>query len=233
VIIGGGGALEAITGDSSDTVFAGSASSTLLLGNGNNLILGGSGNLFAQLVDNTGGSATIFGGAGSTTVFGNSHSNVDFFGSQGGVTMIALGQTGAANSATLNAGFSSANNTLYALSGSVSLVGGSGNDQLIGGVAGDGTTTMTGGAGNNLFLFQQGNVNGSDIITDLTASSGNLVDLFHYDSLYGGAAGSAAKAALAGATFAAGNTSITLADGVKITFDNTTVAQLSQHLISS
>jgi Ca2+-binding RTX toxin-like protein len=232
VIIGGSGALEANTGLSNDTVFAGSANSTLFLGTGNNLVLGGSGNLFAQFIDNTGSSATIFGGAGASTVFGNSGSNIDFFGSQGGVTMVALGERGAGNGETLNAAASSSQNILYGLSGSISVVGGSGNDTLIGGVTDAGTTTMTGGAGTNLFLFQHGNVNGSDIITDLTASSGNLVDLFGYDSVVGGGSRSAANAALAGATFSGGNTSITLADGTKITFDNTTVSQLQQHLIS-
>ncbi|HME27347.1 MAG TPA: calcium-binding protein [Acetobacteraceae bacterium] len=231
VIIGGSGALEAITGSSNDTIFAGSGSNTLLLGDGNNLVVGGSSDVHAQFVD-FGGSATIFGGAGNTTVFGNSGSNINFLGSHGDVTMIAYGQTGAANGETLNAGFSSTNNWLNPYSGSDSVVGGSGNDAIIAGVTGDGTTTMTGGGGNNLFYFQNGNVNGSDIITDLTASSGNLVALFNYDSLYGGGAGAASKAALAGATFTAGNTSITLGDGTKVTFLDTTVAQLSQHMFS-
>ena len=56
---------------------------------------------------------------------------------------------------------------------------------------------MTGGAGNNQFLFQNGDVNGADIITDLTASAGNLVGLVNYDSLFGGGSNSAAQAALA------------------------------------
>jgi Ca2+-binding RTX toxin-like protein len=119
------------------------------------------------------------------------------------------------------------------LSGSDSVVGGSGDDTIVGGVTNAGTTTMTGGAGNNLFFFQHGNVNGTDIITDLTASAGNLVALFNYDSVVGGGAGSATQAALAGATTSGGNTTITLADGTQITFDNTTVAQLQQHLFST
>jgi Ca2+-binding RTX toxin-like protein len=166
-------------------------------------------------------------------VFGNSGSNIDFFGSQGGVTMVALGERGAGNGETLNAGASSTQNILYALSGSISVVGGSGNDTLLGGVTDSGATTMTGGAGNNLFYFHIGNVNGTDIITDLTASAGNLVDLAGYDAVVGGGPGSEAKAALAGATFSGGNTTATLADGTKITFDNTTVAELQQHLYST
>jgi hypothetical protein len=170
-------------------------------------------------------------------VFGNAGSNVDFQGSQGGVTMIALGPVGAENGATLNAGGSSTNNMLEAVSGSISVVGGSGADTLVGGVTDldttTGATTMTGGAGNNLFFFQHGNVNGTDIITDFAASSGNVLSMSGYDSLVGGGAQSAATAALAGATTNNGNTSITLADGTSITFNNTTTAQLQGHIFSS
>jgi len=222
---------------SSDTIHAGSGDDTVLFGNGtiagsNNAVFGGSGNLFAQFVGGS-GSATIFGGAGTSTVFGNAGSNIAFQGAQTGVTMVALGPTGAANSATLNAGVSSTSNFLNALSGSDSVIGGSGDDTIVAGVTGADASTLTGGAGNNLFFFRFGEVNGTDIITDLTASAGNLVALANYDALSGGAPGSAAQAALAGATTTNGNTSITLVDGTKITFDNTTVAQLQQHIFSS
>jgi hypothetical protein len=60
-----------------------------------------------------------------------------------------------------------------------------------------------------------------------------LVSLFNYDSVVGGGPGSAAAAALTGATTIGGNTSITLGDGTKITFDNTTVAQLQGHIFST
>jgi Ca2+-binding RTX toxin-like protein len=166
-------------------------------------------------------------------VLGNGGSNIDFVGSQGGVTMIALGPRGAGNGETLNAGTSSTNNFLQAYSGSDSVIGGSSDDTIVGGVTDSGATTMTGGAGNNLFFFRHGDVNGTDIITDLTASAGNLVALANYDSVVGGGPGSAAQAALAGATTSGGNTTITLADGTQITFDNTSVAQLQQHLFST
>jgi Ca2+-binding RTX toxin-like protein len=108
---------------------------------------------------------------------------------------------------------------------------------LVGGVtdldATQGASTLTGGAGNNLFFFQHGNVNGTDVITDFTASSGNQLAMSGYDSLVGGGPQSAAQAALAGATTVGGNTSMTLADGTRITFDNTTVAQLQGHIFSS
>jgi len=221
---------------SSDTIHAGAGNDTVLFGNGtiagsNNVVFGGSGSLFAQFVGGS-GSATIIGGAGTSTIYGNAGSNIAFQGAQTGTTMVALGPTDATG-ATLNAGASSTSNLLDALSGSVSVIGGSGDDTIVGGVTGADATTLTGGAGNNLFFFRFGEVNGVDIVTDLNASAGNLVALANYDSLAGGAPGSATKAALAGATTTNGNTSITLLDGTKITFDNTSVAQLQQHLFSS
>ena len=89
--------------------------------------------------------------------------------------MVALGPRGAGNGETLNAGTSSTDNFLQAYSGSDSVIGGSSDDTIVGGVTDNGATTMTGGAGNNLFFFRHGDVNGTDIITDLTASAGNLV----------------------------------------------------------
>jgi Ca2+-binding RTX toxin-like protein len=203
---------------------------------GSNLIYGGSGDLRAQFVGGA-GSATIIGGAGNATVFGNAGSDMNFQGTQAGVTMIALGPLGAANGETLNAGASSTRNMLEAVSGSDSVIGGSGDDTLVGGVTDNatisGATTMTGGAGDNLFFFQHGDVNGTDIVTDFTASAGNVVALSGYDALVGGGPQSAANTALAGASFSGGSTSITLADGTRITFDNTTVAQLQGHITSN
>ena len=128
-------------------------------------------------------------------------------------------------------------NLLEAVSGSDSVVGGAGSDTLVAGVtdlgAVTGATTLTGGGGNNLFFFQNGNVNGTDVITDFTASAGNSVALFNYDSVVGGGPGSAANAAIANATFSGGNSTTTLADGTRITFDNTTISQLQGHISST
>jgi Ca2+-binding RTX toxin-like protein len=236
LIFGGANGMMIDAAGSSDTIHAGSGNDTVFVGNGTiagaNLIFGGSGSLLVDFVGGT-GSATIVGGSGTSTVLGNAGSNMVFAGSQAGVTMIALGPRGPDNGETLNAGASSTNNFLQALSGSDSVIGGSGNDTIVGGVTDAGATTMTGGAGDNLFFFRLGDVNGTQVVTDLTTSAGNLVSLAGYDSLTGGGPGSAAQAAIAGATTAGGNTSITLADGTQITFDNTTVAQLQQHLFST
>jgi Ca2+-binding RTX toxin-like protein len=236
VIFSGANAMVIDPAGSSDTIYAGSGNDTLWFGTGsiagNNVVFGGSGNIRGQFVGGA-GSVSIIGGTGSDTLYGNANSDMNYFGTQSGVTMIALGPRGAGLGETLNAGASSTNNFLNAFSGSDSVVGGSGDDTLVGGVTDTGATTMTGGAGNNLFFFRNGDINGTDIVTDLTASSGNQVVLANYDSMFGGAPNSAAQAALAGATTVGGNTTITLADGTKITFDNTSVAQLQQHLFST
>jgi hypothetical protein len=151
------------------------------------------------------------------------------------VQMAAEGPIGSGD--TLNAAASTTKNLLIAASGSVSLVGGSGDDTVVGGVTDNasvqGATTLTGGLGNNLFFFHVGDVNGTDIITDFTASGGNQFVMSGYDSLAGGSANSAAIAALTNATTAGGNTTLTLQDGTKVTFDNTTVAQLVGHVTST
>jgi Ca2+-binding RTX toxin-like protein len=241
VIFSGPNAMVIDTAGSSDTIHAGTGNDTLWFGtgsiSGSNLVFGGSGDLRAQFIGGA-GSVTIIGGTGNSTVFGNAGSNMNFQGSQAGVTMIALGPVGTENGETLNAGASSTNNMLEAVSGTDSVVGGSGNDTLVGGVTEDSSitgaaTTMTGGSGDNLFFFQHGNVNGADVITDFAASSGNVFAMSGYDALVGGGSQSAANAALAGATTSNGNTSITLADGTMIAFDNTTVAQLQGHIFST
>jgi Ca2+-binding RTX toxin-like protein len=240
VIYGGSNAMVIDAAGSSDTIYAGSGNDSLYIGSGaiagNNLVYGGSGELRAQFVGGA-GSVSIIGGAGNSSVFGNAGSDINFSGSQGNVTMIALGPVGAENGETLNAGASSTKNFLQAASGSDSVVGGSNDDTLVGGVTDNasvtGATTITGGGGNNLFIFQHGAVNGSDIITDFTASSGNQFVMAGYDSLVGGGPQSAAQAALAGAVTSGANTIVTLADGTKITFNDATPAQLQGHIFSS
>ena len=64
------------------------------------------------------------------------------------------------------------------------LVGGDGNDTLLGGVGDDllvgglGDDTLTGGSGQDTFYWQQGDVDGTDTITDfITGQNGDVLDL--------------------------------------------------------
>ncbi len=234
VIFGGSGPLEVVTGLSSDTVFAGTGTDTVFIGTGtaagDQLINGGMGALRVQFVGGA-GSATVIGGSGAATVFGTGDSNVKWIGMQTGGILDAVGNV--TSTGSYDASASTTNDTLIGASGNVSMTGGSGSDFLLGGVntgsiggAGSvvGGTTMTGGAGNNVFLFTSGLVNGGDIVQDF---GGNDILAL---SGYGAAEGANA---LSKATTAGGTTTLTLSDGTSISFVNTSIAQLQGHISST
>jgi Ca2+-binding RTX toxin-like protein len=117
---------------------------------------------------------------------------------------------------TLNAGGSSSSNWLSvnttASPGSTALIGGSGSDTLIG--AQGGSRRMTGGGGDDAFVFFKRAIGGAaDIIADFSA----------HDAVYieGYGSGSAAELQRA-ATVGPGGLTLTLSDGTTITFSNLT-----------
>jgi Ca2+-binding RTX toxin-like protein len=234
VIHGGTEDLEIAAGGSNDTIFSGAGNDSIYIGNGkisgNQLINGGTGGLRVQFVGGA-GAATITGGSGAATVFGTADSNVKWIGVQTGGILDAVGNV--ASTGSYDASTSTTNDTLIGASGNVGMMGGSGSDFLLGGVntgsiggAGSvvGGTTMTGGAGNNVFLFTSGLVNGGDIVQDFGATDTLAL------SGYGTAEGANA---LARATTAGTNTTLTLSDGTSISFVNTSIAQLQGHISST
>jgi serralysin len=127
-----------------------------------------------------------------------------YVGSVGGVTYNA-----GSGAETINAGLSSANNVMWASGSSRRsdlLVGGSGNDTLF---AGPVTDVLTGGGGNNMFIFLDGRGDCTALVTDFTAQ--DAVDLLGYGA-------SAAATALNNAVSAAANTPLTMSDTTQITF---------------
>jgi hypothetical protein len=243
VVNGGANPLLVGTGASNATVNAGSGSTGVYIGNGtiagSNVVHGGSGFLTVQFLGGA-GSATVFGGSGTTSLFGTAGTFGNFQGTSGTGFLYANGSN--SSSETLSAAGSTTNDTLFAAHGNVSLIAGSGNDELIGGLntgsqggAGSvvGGSTLQGSSGHDLFDFVKGLSSGADVVTNFTAS--DTVFLAGYDTLAGGAAGSNTQGnlALANATVTGGNTTIGLADGTKITFVGTTTAQLTGHLFSS
>jgi Ca2+-binding RTX toxin-like protein len=158
-------------------------------------------------------------------LFGASNgSDITFSSSTGSAIYVA-----GSGSETLDASGSSTGNLLIGTAdtaaGASLIKAGTGNDTLEGT---GGNATLTGGSGDNLFLFNKGLVFGGaphDIVTDFTASATNLVLLANYGA-------SEAAGALAGATTVGGNTTITLSDNTKITFNNTSTAQLQGHVFS-
>jgi hypothetical protein len=233
VIFGGTGPLEVVTGDSNDTVFAGSGTDTVFIGTGTSAgaqqIQGSTGALRVQFIGGA-GSATITGGSGAATVFGTGDSNVKWIGVQTGGILDAVGNV--TSTGSYDASASTTNDTLIGASGNVSMMGGSGSDFLLGGVntgsiggAGSvvGGTSMTGGAGNNVFLFTSGLVNGGDIVQDF---GGNNTRRFQVTVREG--ANVPIKPTTAG-----GTTTLTLSDGTSISFVNTSIAQLQGHISST
>src|SRR6185437_8055036 len=101
------------------------------------------------------------------------------------------------------------------------ILGGAGNDTLSGGA---GSSTLAGGAGNNIFSFSSVVHGGVTTVTDF--NSNDQVNLVGYGS-------DAGATALANAAVSGGNTTLTLADNTKITFLNTSVAQLTGHITST
>jgi len=105
------------------------------------------------------------------------------------------------------------------------MIGGSGNDTLVAGAA---SSTMTGGAGNNDFVF----------FRDHTAAAGNINIVTDFNSndvvlLQGYGSGQAATA-LASAVTSSGSTTLTLSDNTKITFVGLSgTGELINHIASA
>jgi len=179
-----------------ETVFGGASGQELIFNNSSSLLF----------VSGSDDSTTIVGGSSPSSLFGSAGSSITYFStsSVGG----ALFAAGTGNE-TLNAAGSTAN-TIFGGSDSTagnSLVGGAGDDTY---VVGTGSDTLVGGAGANVFVFDNGHAGGNDFIAGYNAS--DVVGLFGYGS-------SATTAALAAATVAGGNTTIALSDNTKITFE--------------
>jgi Ca2+-binding RTX toxin-like protein len=208
ITLGAGKDIVKSTGD--DTVFAGSGHETIgATGAHSDLVFGNSSQLF--FVD-TGGSATVFGGSGSDTFFGGTGPDL-VHGGTGGDNLLFAG-TG---TATLFGGgngdqlFAAGNaaQALHAGAGSETLFGGfsSGSDTFFGG---SGAATITGGTGNNLFVFTDGQAGGKDLIQNFV-SGVDSISLSGYGP-------NAVADAVATQKHVGGSTTITLSDSTKITF---------------
>lgn len=166
IYAGDGGTAGAAT-----TVVAGSGNTTVYGGQGVDVIYGGAGSDVIYVGD--GGSAAqrsvVYAGSGNTTVYGGLGADEIHGGS--GNDVLYAGDGGSTDAPTVvYAG--TGNSTLYggagvdilnaSAAGSTLLVGGSGNETLVGGagddtlVAGSGNDSMDGGAGSNTYVFNSG-----------------------------------------------------------------------------
>lgn len=222
------GTLNILDRGQGDIIVTGNDNATVTASGHGGFVVGGSGAL--RFINNA-GDATVFGGSGPTSITGGTGTTA-VLGSAGGVVTYA-GSSGSLNffagsgNETLNGGGSSSNDQMSGGTdgtGSAVLIAGSGNDNLL---AGAGTDTLTGGAGSNAFIFVKTFINGAapqDVVTDFSTHDAVLL------SGYG--AGEAA-ADLASASSSAGNTTLTLSDGTRVTFLGVASASVLQgHVIS-
>jgi Ca2+-binding RTX toxin-like protein len=225
LVVGGSGVLSVVDSGSNDTVNAG-AGTTNISAPGGAFVRGGTGLLNfvggtkGSLILGGSGNATVFGGTGGTTLYGGAGASQTYFNLSGGELVYAAGN----GSETLDARLSNGSNTIFGgadPNGQYSLLGGVGNDTILGN---SGSATMAGGGGNNLFIFSNGGAS-TDVISDFSA----------IDTVYLAGYGSAAAGdALAAAVTTTAGTTITLSDNTKITFTGVnSSAALQGHIFST
>ena len=211
-IIGGSGSdTIAVDGANADLVFGNTASLSFLGGTIASTVDGGSGSLFADggaggglLAGGSAGGNELLAGSGSATIFGGGAGDALFADGAAPDLLVA----GAGNETLSGVGTSGAN-VFFGGSGADLIGGGAGNEIF---VAGSGTATILGGSGADLYGFSRGfSSGGHDIVQGFSAAKGDAVALAGYG------AGEAARA-LAGATTAGGNTTLTLSDATQVTF---------------
>ena len=214
-VFAGSGAMRVIRGSGPLTFVGGAGTATVTGGTGAETITAGPGGLVYLAAAS--GHATVNSGTGSVTMFGAAGSSTNLTGSSGNPDYMVAGD----GNETLNASASSSSNwlsvsTAVTSPSTVTMIGGSGSDTLIGGSAA-GSTIMTGGDGADAFVFfKQAAGNARDIITDFNANDSVFIEG------YGpGSASALQNAAVVGA----GGLTLTLSDNTTITFSNLTSAQ--------
>ena len=208
---------DTIVGSSgNDTIQAGGAAVTLFAGSGTTSFTGGSA---ASTVIGGSGGLTVSGGAGGGAFFGSASGNnllqsgsgtAFLAGAGSGDQLIATGNASdilvaASGNETLDAAGSAGNNILYGGSGADVVRLGSGANTFL---AGSGSAAITAGSGSAMFDFMAG-IGGSVTIAGFDANRDQL-------GLFGYGNGEAASA-LANASVAGGNTTLSLSDGTQIT----------------
>jgi serralysin len=211
-VIGGSGSdTIAVDGANADLVYGNTASLTFLGGTTASTVDGGGGSLFADggaggglLAGGSAGSNQLVAGSGSATIIGGGTGDALF--ADGTAPDLLVAGTG---NETLSGVGASGANVFFGGSGADLIGGGAGNEIF---VPGSGTATILGGGGADLYGFSNGfSSGGHDIVQGFSAAKGDAVTLAGY------AAGEAGRA-LAGATIAGGNTTLTLSDATQVTF---------------
>ena len=200
----GGSSRSYYFGGTGPLSFVGGAGMATIVGapTGTEAVTVGSGGLVfsAYLTDNA-STITAGSGSGGSTIFGGADSDVTY-NTSSTAAGAALFNAGAGNE-TLDAGGSSTNNNFF---------------------AGTGSETITGGSGDNWFVFNATLTGGAaDIITDYHA--GDKLALVGYDTTQ------SAASVLGNATVSGAGVTLALSDNTKITFTDLSSTDLLKNSI--
>ncbi len=157
-----GAATTVVAGSGNTTIYGGLGVDVIYGGAGSDVIYVGDGGSAAQrsVVYAGSGDTTVYGGAGFDEIHGGSGNDVLYAGDGGSVDAPTVVYAGTGNS-TLYGG-AGVDILSASAAGSTLLVGGSGQETLLGGagddtlVAGSGNDSMDGGAGSNTYVFNSG-----------------------------------------------------------------------------
>jgi Ca2+-binding RTX toxin-like protein/subtilisin-like proprotein convertase family protein len=181
-LIYGGLGNDTINGDGGvDTIYGGDGIDTINGGLSNDHLHGEAND---DIINGNDGQDFMYGGEGSDTLNGGAHADVLNGGNgndilDGGTHNDVLNGdagndnlSGGRGADTLNGGDD--NDTLYGNWGSDNLNGGAGDDTLYGY---SGLDTLTGGAGADRFVFEYGQLNQVDVVTDYNTLENDIIDL--------------------------------------------------------
>lgn len=210
-VVAGSGANQ-ITGSTVDNRLDGGAGNDVISGNdGNDVLVGGDGD------------DTLRGGNGADKLIGGT--GLDIFDGGDGFDTGDFSYSTATWTLDLQQGKALSSGTTETLTSIEGLIGGTGNDVLIGNVEANqlegylGNDTVTGGAGDDIFVFRGGF--GHDTITDFTAGAGTIdvIDTDAFDDF---------ASVLAAATQVGADTLITLDAANSILLKNVVASNLHQ-----
>nr|WP_281026251.1 calcium-binding protein [Rhizobium laguerreae] len=212
-----------------ENVVAGSGANQILGSSANNQLDGGAGN---DVISGNDGNDILIGGDGDDTLRGGNGADrlvggigLDSFDGGGGLDTVDFSYSTAVWTLDLQQGKALSSGTTETMVSIEALIGGSGNDILIGNAEANrlegylGNDTVTGGAGDDVFVFKGGF--GQDAITDFIAGEGGY-DVIETDAFDDYAS------ALAAATQVGADTLITLDAANSILLKNVVVTSLHQ-----
>ncbi len=201
ILVPGGSNLYFVGGAGSATVYGGTGTETVFAGAGGGVFAGGSAGKNI-LVGSLTGASTLFGGGNGDTLFARGS----------GVTTLAAGP----GNETLTGAGSTANNTFFGNAAGADLIqGGAGNDTIVAGAS----STINGGAGANLIVFQAGRSSGTEQINGFNPAQGDRATLL---GLVAGEISGDVAAAKAVTVNGVASTQITLSNGTNIQFTGVT-----------